>query len=159
MSKRSSAVFAILGLATIVAASAIGQQGRCEEVNAEGVVVAVQVNPGTVRSPEDVSLESMGDFAEVWMVRVDHWIRPNGAKYILLEYTHVNRHEPFVKGRELDSTIWKFKLIPVADNQRGSCVSWGERFVPTAFGRHETLPAPKPLPCFQMQERPVLVSR
>jgi hypothetical protein len=104
VSNRIPAVSAMLVLPAILAASALGQQGRSEEVNAEGVVVAVQLDPGAARSAMEVNSESMGDFAEVWMVRVDRSVSPNSTKYILVEYAHVNRHEPFVTDSELDSS-------------------------------------------------------
>lgn len=105
VNKRLLGFLVLVSLASIPVATASGrgQQGRRDEANAEGVVVAVLLEPGAARSWMDVNSESLGDFAEVWMVRVDHWSRPNGAKYILIEYTHVNRHEPFVKDSELDN--------------------------------------------------------
>jgi hypothetical protein len=158
VSNRIPAVYAMLVLPAILAVSALGQQGRSEEVNFEGVVVAVQLDPGAARSAMEANSESMGDFAEVWMVRLDHWVSPSGKKYILVEYTHVNRHEPFVTDSELDSAAWKFSLHPVSDDRRGTCVSWGDRYVPTGFGRHEKLPTPKTLACFQTTKRPVLLA-
>ena len=47
------------------------------------------------------------------MVLVIRPVSPNGAKYILVEYTHINRHESFVADSELDSIAWKFSLRPV----------------------------------------------
>ncbi len=157
MSNRIPALFAMLAVACILDLPASGQKVRSDVVNAEGVVVGVQLEPGAARSPMDVNSESLGGFAEVWMVRVEHWLRPNGAKYILVEYTHVNRKEPFVKDSELNSTVWSFQFTPAPKSQRGTCISWGDRFVPTAFGRHEKLPTPKTLACFQMQKRPIFV--
>jgi len=159
VSNKIPAVFAMLALPAILAVSAPGQQGHSEEVNAEGVVVAVQLDPGAARSAMEVNSESMGDFAEVWMIRVDRSVSPNGAKYILVEYTHVNRHAPFVTDSELDRTTWKFTLRPVSEDRRETCVGWGERYVPTAFGRHDKLPPPKTLACFQMKTRPAPVGR
>jgi hypothetical protein len=149
----------MLALPAILAVSALTQQGNSEEVNAEGAVVAVQLDPGAVRSRMDVNSESLGGFAEVWMVRVNRPISPKGAKYVLVEYTHVNRHEPFVTDSELDSTTWKFNLHPVSEDRRGTCIDWGKRYVPTAFGRHEKLPTPKTLPCFQIETRPLSAGR
>jgi hypothetical protein len=149
----------MLALSFILPAYALGPQGKGDEINAEGVVVAVQLDPGAVRSAMWVNAESMGDFAEVWMVRVKSPASRNGAKYILVEYTHVNRRESFVTDSELDSTAWKFSLRPVFENRRGSCVDWGERYVPTSFGRNEKLPTPKTLACFQMKARPVPAGR
>lgn len=149
-----SAAFSITAFALIPAVYATGQQGHTEELTAEGVVVAVQLDPGAARSAMDVNSESLGDFAEVWMVRVNRLVSPNGAKYVLVEYTHVNRHEPFVTNSELDSKAWKFTLRPVPEDRRGPC-EWGERYVPAAFGRLEKLPSAKTLACFQMRTRPV----
>jgi hypothetical protein len=159
VSNKLPAVFAMIALPSVLAVSALGQQGHREEVNAEGVVVAVQLDPGAARSAMDVTSESMGDFTEVWMIRVDRSVSPNDAKYILVEYTHVNRHEPFVTDSELDRTTWKFALRPVSEDRRGTCVDWGERYVPTGFGRHEKLPPPQTLACFQMKTRPASVGR
>ena len=158
VSNKISVAFAIAAFAFILAVPATGQQGRTEELTAEGVVVAVQLDPGAARSAMDVNSESLGDFAEVWMVRVNRPVSPNGAKYVLVEYTHVNRNEPFVTDSELDSTAWKFTLRPVSEDRRGTC-EWGERYVPTTFGRHEKLPTAKTLACFQMKTRPVPAGR
>lgn len=84
MSKKIPAFFAIVVLSSILSASALGQ-GDGKGVNAEGVVVAVQLDPGAARSPMWVNSESMGDSAEVWMVRVNRPLSPNGAKYVLVE--------------------------------------------------------------------------
>lgn len=153
VSKRISAVVVMLTLVSIPAVFADGQLERNAKVAAEGVVVAVQLEPGAARSPIYMNSESLGDFAEVWMVRVNRWLHGESAKYILVEYTHVNRHEPYVTDTELNRIVWKFNLDSVPENRRGTCTSWGERFVPTAFGRDEKLPAPKALACFQMQQR------
>ena len=80
---------------------------------------------------------------------------PNSRAYILIEYTHVNRQESFVTDGELTSTAWKFSLYPVSENRLGTCVVCGERYVPTALGKHEKLPNPKTLACFQVKARPV----
>lgn len=82
------------------------------------------------RSAMEVKSESMGEFAEVWMVRLDRSVSPNGTKYILVEYTHVNRHEPFVTDSELDKTTWKFTLRPVLEDGRGTCVAWASAMYP-----------------------------
>lgn len=158
MSKKIPALFAIVVFSSILSASALGQ-GDGEGVNVEGVVVALQLDPGAARSPMWVNSESMGDFAEVWMVHVNRPLRPNGAKYVLVEYIHVNRHESFVTNSELDSTVWKFSLRPVSEDRPGTCVDWGERYVPTALGKHEKLPTPTTLACFQMKARPVPIGR
>jgi hypothetical protein len=150
-------VFAILAFLFNLSVFAVGQQGHSEEMEGEGVVVAVHLDSDAARSPTDVNSESLGDFAEVWMVRIDRWFSPNDARYILLEYTHVNRLEPFVTDSELARTIWKFALNPVQENHRRTCSRWGERFVPTVSGTHEKLPSPKGLACFQTQQRPVRV--
>jgi hypothetical protein len=159
VSKKIPVLFATLVLSSILPTFALGQQGKDDEINVEGVVVAVQLDPGAVRSAMDVSAESMGDFAEVWMVRVNRPLSPNGTKYVLVEYTHVNRHEPFVTDRELDTTAWKFSLRPVLEDRHGTCVDWGQRYVPTALSKHEKLPIPRPLACFQMKARPVPTGR
>ena len=86
-------------------------------------------------------------------------VSPNGVKYILAEYAHVNRYELFVTDSELDSIAWKFSLRAVSENRRGTCVDCGQRYVPTAFGRHEKLPTPRTLACFQMKARPVPAHR
>jgi hypothetical protein len=149
----------LLALSCVLATSASGrsQETTPQALTAEGVVVAVQLELGATRSTMDVGSSSLGDFAEVWMVRVGRWSRPNAPKYILVEYAHANRHEPFVRDSELDRTVWKFSIDSVAQNQQGACVSWGERFVPTAFGKRDNLPAPKSLQCFQMRKRPAPV--
>ena len=149
----------MIALPAILAVSALGQQRHSEEVDAEGVVVAVQLDPGAARIAMEINSESMGEFAEVWMIREGRSVSPNGAKYILVEYTHVNRHEPFVTDNELDRATWKFTLRPVSEDRRGTSVGWGERYVPTAFGRHDKLPPPKTLSCFQMKTRPAPVGR
>jgi hypothetical protein len=154
--KTISAAFAIAAVAFILAVSATGQQRGTEEHTAEGVVVAVQLDPGQVRSAMDVNSESMGDFAEVWMV-VNCPVGPKGAKYVLVEYTHVNRQEPFVTDSELDTTSWRFTLRPLSEGRRGC--DWGERYVPTEFGRHEKFPTAKTLACFQMKTRPAPTGR
>ena len=158
VSNKISAAIAIVACASSLTVSATGQQARTEDVTVEGVVVAVQLDPGAVRSAMDVNSESLGDFSEVWMVRPNGPVGPNSAKYVLVEYTHVYRREPFVTGRELDSTAWKFRLRPVSEDRRGTC-EWGERYVPTAFGGHEKLPAAKTLACFQLKTRPVSAGR
>lgn len=155
MSNRFAAIAVV---ALILAVSATGQQGGAEELTAQGVVVAIQLDRGTARSAMDVNSESLGDFAEGWMVRLTRPMGPNGAKYVLVEYTHVDRREPFVTNSELDSTAWTFTLRPVSEDQRGVC-EVGARYVPTAFGRHQKLPTAKTLACFQMKIRPVAVSR
>jgi hypothetical protein len=158
VSNKISTVFAIAAVAFIIPVSAIGQQGCTDKLTAEGVVVAVQLDPAGVRSAMDVNSESLGDFAEVWMVRVNRPVNGDGANYVLVEYTHVNRQEPFVTDRELDSTAWKFTLRPVSEDRRETC-DWGERYIPTALGKHDSLPNAKTLACFRMKVRPVPVAR
>lgn len=150
-----SLLLAAASLASALLPAAAQTTRGSREVNAEGVVVAVQLEPDTVRSSMALNSESLGDFAEVWMVRVRHKLSVKSGKYILVEYTHVNRHEPFVKDRELDTTVWKFRLSPPSKNETGTCGSWSDRFVPTAFGKERKLPTPGTLACFQMQKRPV----
>lgn len=59
--------------------------GHNKLLKVKGVVVAVQLDPGAVRSAMDVNSESMGDFAEVWMVRLNRRLPSNGTKYVLVE--------------------------------------------------------------------------
>jgi hypothetical protein len=156
--KEIPALIGALALLCILTASALGQQVHGDEVTAEGVVVAVQLPPGAVRSAMAINAVSVADFAEVWMIRLNRPISAISAKYVLVEYIHVNHHEPFVTDRELDRTAWKFNLRPVPQD-RPTCFEWGERYVPTSFGRHEKLPTPKTLACFEMSARPVPVDR
>jgi hypothetical protein len=121
---------------------------------ADGKVVAIQKAKDEIRMLDNTD----ADLVEVWMVRVDHWPRPQKPGIILVEYTH---HDSIIKDSELDKTIWKFEIRQAPPDKSGTCLSWwaAERaFVRTAFGRHEKLPDPKTLTCFLMTKRPVVAS-
>jgi hypothetical protein len=121
-----------------------------ESFTAEGVVVAVQKAKDDARIADP---HSMGDIVEVWMVYFDKWPRTKKPRFILIEYTH---HDPIVRDRELDSTVWRFEISPAPTEQSGTCMSWWtQTFVPTAMGANQKLPPPKELGCFLMQKRPI----
>ncbi|MGB6899223.1 MAG: hypothetical protein WBE12_11560, partial [Candidatus Acidiferrum sp.] len=56
-----------------------------EMLSAEGVVVAIQRSEGDLRL---VDPNSVGDLAEIYMMRVDRWSQPQKQKYIIVEYIH-----------------------------------------------------------------------
>jgi len=63
VSKKIPALFAVLTLSSVLPAYAVGPHGNDDEMNSEGVVVAVQLDPGAVRSAIAVNAEPMGHSA------------------------------------------------------------------------------------------------
>jgi len=57
VSKKLPALLAMLALSSVVTGYALGKQDKGDEINAEGVVVAVQLAPGAVRSAMEVNAE------------------------------------------------------------------------------------------------------
>lgn len=125
-----------------------------ESFLAEGKVVAIQKAKDEVRMLDNTD----ADLVEVWMVRLEHWPRPQKPGIVLVEYTH---HDSIIKDSELDRTTWTFEVRQAPPEKSGTCLSWwaAERsFVPTAFGRRGKLPDPKSLSCFLMTKRPVPIA-
>jgi len=125
-----------------------------ELLSAEGVVVAIQRGEGDLRL---VDPNSLGDLAEIYMMRVDRWSQPQKQKYIIVEYIH---RADLISYEQFDKTLWKFDVHQASPEQSKDCLSWmarGPSFVPTAFGANVKLPDPKELPCFLMEKRPSVV--
>jgi hypothetical protein len=125
-----------------------------ESFLAQGKVVAIQKAKDEVRMLDNTD----ADLVEVWMVRLEHWPRPQKPGIVLVEYTH---HDSIIKDSDLDRTTWTFEFRQAPPEKSGTCLSWwaAERsFVRTAFGRREKLPDAKTLPCFLMTKRPVSTS-
>jgi hypothetical protein len=126
-----------------------------EPISAEGPVVAIQ------RSKDDtrvVDPSSLGDLAEIYMVRFDRWSQPRKEKYIIIEYVH---RADLISYDQFDKTLWNIELQQATSEESKECFTWmtrGPSFVPTAFGAKAELPNPKALPCFLMTKRPVPVS-
>ncbi|MGB2671012.1 MAG: hypothetical protein WBH24_13455 [Candidatus Acidiferrum sp.] len=125
-----------------------------EMLSAEGVVVAIQRSEGDLRL---VDPNSVGDLAEIYMMRVDRWSQPQKQKYIIVEYIH---RADLISYEQFDKTLWKFDVHQASAEQSKDCLSWmarGPSFVPTAFGANVKLPDPKELRCFLMEKRPSIV--
>jgi hypothetical protein len=137
----------------------IRTQARSESFSAEGVVVAIQQEEGAERPDTYLEPYSLGEFAEVWMVQVNRWPHPAKPKYVLIEYTHTDHFEPFIKTKELDDTVWRFEIRRVPLDRSRNCTVWGERFVSTAFGKRQKLPPPRTLQCFEMERRPTAAEK
>lgn len=104
-----------------------------------------------------VDPNSVGDLAEMYMMRVDHWSQPQKQKYIIVEYIH---RADLISYEQFDKTVWRFEVRQASPEQSKDCFSWmarGPSFLPTAFGAKGELPNPKDLPCFLMTTRPVPV--
>ena len=126
-----------------------------EFVVAEGVVVAIQGGKTDTRLAEP---SSFADLAEVYMVRVNHWLQPRKETYILVEYIH---HTGLIPYDAFDKTRWNFEIRQASPEETRDCLSWMARegpFHPTAFGAKEKLPDPKGLACFLMEKRPSVVN-
>jgi hypothetical protein len=139
-------------LCYVLAASTIPKD---EIIPAEGVVVAIQRAKTDTRV---VDPPSFADLAEIYIVRVDHWLQPRSEKYIILEYIH---HANLISYEKFDKTIWKFQIHQASPQETKDCFSWmarGPTFLPTAFGANAKLPDPKTLPCFIMTMNPVPIS-
>ena len=139
-------------LCYVLAASTIPKD---EIIPAEGVVIAIQRGKTDTRV---VDPPSFADLAEIYIVRVDHWLQPRSEKYIILEYIH---HANLISYEKFDKTIWKFQIHQASPQETKDCFSWmarGPTFLPTAFGANAKLPDPKTLPCFIMTMNPVPIS-
>ena len=125
-----------------------------ELVSVEGVVVAIQRGKDDTRI---VDPNSMGDLAEIYLVRADHWSQPHKEKYIVVEYIH---RADLIGYDQFDKTLWKFEVHQASPGESKNCFSWmarGPSFLSTAFGAKVKLPDPKTLTCFLMTKRPVPV--
>ncbi|HVN81352.1 MAG TPA: hypothetical protein VMW38_20345 [Terriglobia bacterium] len=117
----------------------------------EGPVIAIQKGKDDTRI---VDPNSMGDLAEIYMVRADHWSQPRKEKYIIVEYIH---RADLIAYDQFDKTAWKFQFHQESPEETKDCLSWvarGPSFLPTAFGAKEVLPNPKRLPCFLTTKPP-----
>ncbi len=137
----------------VFAASAVP---RDEPISLEGPVIAIQRGKDDTRIMDP---NSMGDLAEIYMVRADHWSQPRKEKYIIVEYIH---RADLISYDQFDKTRWKFELEQPSPKANKDCHTWMARskfsFVPTTFGAKSELPNPEALPCFLTRKRPVAVS-
>jgi hypothetical protein len=121
---------------------------------AKGVVVAIQ---GGKTDARIIVPGSLGDLAEIYMVRVDRWSTPRKENYVLFEYVH---HTGLISYDQFDKRHWKFELNQYSPEQDRDCRSWMPRegaFHPTTFGASSNLPDPKTLTCFLLNKRPSAV--
>ncbi len=135
-------------------ALALPASPKDELISVDGPVVAIQRGNDDTRI---IDPNSIGDLAEIYMVRADHWSEPHRAKYIIIEYIH--RADLIAYG-EFDKTLWRFEVHQASPEEAKDCLSWmarGPSFLPTAFGANVKLPDPKELPCFLMEKRPSVV--
>ncbi len=127
-----------------------------ETIPAAGVVVAIQRGKSDTRI---IDPSSLGDLAEIYMVRLDHWSQPRKVKYIIVEYIH---RGDLISYEQFDKTQWRFDLQQASPEESNGCLSWmarGPSFLPTAFGVRLKLPDPKTLTCFLTTKRPIPVLR
>jgi hypothetical protein len=142
----------VIILVTIASVRSITAQSA--HFSAEGVVVATQEEDGASKLWDP---NSMGDLAEVFMVRVDNWQQKSKPQLIMIGYTHRGRPMDY---KQFDNAVWRFQLREPLLNQLGACskawVSLGHT-VKTSFGANTQLPKPESLPCFLMEERPLAI--
>lgn len=123
-------------------------------ISAKGIVVAIQRGENDARV-----IESFGDLAEIYMVRVDQWSRPRKEKYIIVEYVH---HTGLIPYDRFDKAVWVFALSPKSLESDKDCHSWiavdQSSFMPTALGARKPLPNPSELTCYLTRVPPVEVS-
>ena len=125
-------------------------------ISVDGPVLAIQRDKDDTRV---IDPNSMGDLAEIFMVRADRWSEPRKEKYIIVEYIH---RANLISYGEFDQTLWTFEVHQASSEESKDCHSWmarGPSFIPTAFGAKERLPKPETLPCFLTTKRPVPASR
>lgn len=143
----------VLAIPILLGALAIlGFSAESQTLSFHGVVVAIL---GANEGVRVIDPNSIGDLAEVYMVRVDSTSLLHEQKYMLVEYIHHKRPIPY---SQFDAFSWSFDARHTASGQGNACLDWlrpGLSFVPTRLGRHTTLPDPRTLSCYVTTKRPV----
>jgi len=143
----------VLVILTLLGALEIFRLSNANQtLSLHGVVVAILKAKEGVRV---IDPNSMGDLAEVYMVRVDSAPSGNEQKYILVEYNHRDGLIPY---SQFDTFHWSLDVRQATLSQGNPCLDWlrpGLSFASTRMGRRSKLPDPRTLICYLTTKRPV----